>query len=72
MLRFRLGVTARSFSQSVGVCAPFYKEVRKPLTILGAIEEANRCLSCYDAPCAKACPADTKPDKFLRSLKYYL
>jgi dihydropyrimidine dehydrogenase (NAD+) subunit PreT len=25
---------------------------------------------CADAPCAKACPADTKPDKFLRQLRF--
>jgi dihydropyrimidine dehydrogenase (NAD+) subunit PreT len=25
---------------------------------------------CVDAPCAKACPADTKPDKFLRQMRF--
>lgn len=40
------------------------------LTDLGALTEAERCLLCVDAPCAKACPADTKPDKFLRQLRF--
>lgn len=40
------------------------------LTDLGAAIEAERCLLCVDAPCAKACPADTKPDKFLRQLRF--
>lgn len=40
------------------------------LTALGAAIEAERCLLCVDAPCAKACPADTKPDKFIRQLRF--
>lgn len=40
------------------------------LTALGAKIEAERCLLCVDAPCAKACPADTKPDKFIRQLHF--
>ena len=40
------------------------------LTQLGAIIEAEKCLLCVDAPCAKACPAGTQPDKFLRQLRF--
>ncbi|CAM9120135.1 unnamed protein product [Ectocarpus fasciculatus] len=32
--------------------------------------EADKCLLCKDAPCAKACPAQTRPDKFLRQLRF--
>ena len=42
----------------------------KSYTPLLAIEEASRCLLCYDAPCSKNCPADTKPDEFIRSLRF--
>ena len=38
-----------------------------PLTIC---EEASRCLLCLDAPCSKACPAGTNPDKFIRSVRF--
>ncbi|MBX9866272.1 MAG: FAD-dependent oxidoreductase [Burkholderiales bacterium] len=35
-----------------------------------AMEEASRCLLCYDAPCSKACPAETKPDQFIRAIRF--
>lgn len=35
-----------------------------------AMEEASRCLLCYDAPCSEACPAKTDPGKFIRSLRF--
>lgn len=38
-----------------------------PLTIT---EEASRCLLCLDAPCSKACPAGTNPDRFIRSVRF--
>lgn len=34
-----------------------------------AIVEAERCLLCHDAPCSKACPADTDPGTFIRKLR---
>ena len=37
---------------------------------LTVTEEASRCLLCYDAPCSKACPAGTSPDKFIRSVRF--
>lgn len=40
------------------------------LNKLTASLEAERCLLCVDAPCSKACPADTKPDKFIRQLRF--
>ncbi|NLG86692.1 MAG: FAD-dependent oxidoreductase [Firmicutes bacterium] len=38
--------------------------------VLLAMEEASRCLLCHDAPCSKACPAETDPAKFIRSLRF--
>lgn len=35
-----------------------------------AIEEASRCLLCYDAPCSQGCPANTDPAKFIRSIRF--
>lgn len=35
-----------------------------------ALEEAERCLLCHDAPCSKGCPAGTDPGKFIRQLRF--
>ena len=35
-----------------------------------AMEEAARCLLCYDPPCNKGCPAGTEPAKFIRSIRF--
>jgi len=34
----------------------------------GALLEADRCLQCYDPPCAKGCPAGIEVDRFIRLL----
>lgn len=48
-----------------------YLEEWKPLyTPQLVMEEASRCLLCYDAPCSKACPAETDPAKFIRSVRF--
>ncbi len=48
----------------------YFKEKEKAFTPILAIEEASRCLLCYDAPCTNACPAGTDPAKFIRSLRF--
>lgn len=48
----------------------YCKERVSTMTPLLAIEEASRCLLCHDAPCSKACPAETDPAKFIRSLRF--
>lgn len=45
-------------------------EAQKGYSPLNAIEEASRCLLCHDAPCSKACPAGTNPEKFIRSIRF--
>lgn len=35
-----------------------------------AMEEATRCLLCYDAPCSTDCPAGTDPGSFIRSIRF--
>lgn len=34
------------------------------------INEAERCLLCYDAPCNKACPNKCAPADFIKSLHF--
>jgi len=48
----------------------YLEEHLKPLTPRLAMEEASRCLLCYDAPCSESCPANTDPGKFIRSLRF--
>ncbi len=48
----------------------YLNESRKAYSPLNAIEEAARCLLCHDAPCSKACPAGTNPEKFIRSIRF--
>ena len=39
-----------------------------PLTAQEALMEANRCLFCYDAPCAHACPTHIDIPKFIKKI----
>ncbi len=48
----------------------YLSEAKKAYSPLNAIEEAARCLLCHDAPCSKACPAGTNPEKFIRSIRF--
>ena len=40
------------------------------IDVMAAIEESARCLLCHDAPCSAACPAQTDPAKFIRSIRF--
>ena len=48
----------------------YIKEFEPAFSPLTVCEEASRCLLCLDAPCSKACPAGTNPDKFIRSVRF--
>lgn len=45
-----------------------FQEVESGLTSREAIEEANRCLYCYDAPCIKACPTGIDIPTFIKKI----
>ena len=45
-----------------------FKEIYNGLTNREAMEEANRCLYCYDAPCIKACPTSIQIPKFIKKI----
>jgi len=45
------------------------QQMEKGIGLAHAIAEADRCLLCYDAPCSKACPAETDPGTFIRKLR---
>lgn len=48
----------------------YKKDFEPGFSPLNVCEEAARCLLCHDAPCSKACPAGTNPDKFIRSVRF--
>jgi dihydropyrimidine dehydrogenase (NAD+) subunit PreT len=45
-----------------------FEEVEKGLTPREAMEESNRCLFCYDAPCIKACPTSIDIPGFIKKI----
>ncbi|MDQ2679457.1 MAG: NAD(P)-dependent oxidoreductase [Candidatus Eremiobacteraeota bacterium] len=44
------------------------ESIHKPLTALEVKLEANRCLSCYDAPCMNACPTHIDVASFIAKI----
>ncbi|GHH99043.1 NAD(P)-dependent oxidoreductase [Neobacillus kokaensis] len=45
-----------------------FQEVELGLTSREALEESNRCLYCYDAPCIKACPTGIDIPAFIKKI----
>ncbi|WP_084797975.1 NAD(P)-dependent oxidoreductase [Neobacillus mesonae] len=45
-----------------------FQEVEPGLSSREALEESNRCLYCYDAPCIKACPTGIDIPTFIKKI----
>ncbi|HVF54836.1 MAG TPA: NAD(P)-dependent oxidoreductase [Pyrinomonadaceae bacterium] len=45
-----------------------FREIAPPLTEAEAVFEANRCVYCYDAPCAHACPTHIDVPSFIKKI----
>jgi dihydropyrimidine dehydrogenase (NAD+) subunit PreT len=45
-----------------------FEEVQPGLTDREAVEESNRCLYCYDAPCIQACPTGIDIPSFIKKI----
>lgn len=45
-----------------------FVELTSKMTKSEAMEEANRCLYCYDAPCIKACPTSIQIPNFIKKI----
>ena len=51
-------------------CANHFKQMNKGFDFGQAMAEVDRCLLCHDAPCSKACPAETDPAGFIRKFRF--
>lgn len=45
-----------------------FADLHPPLDGTSALAEANRCLYCYDAPCAAACPTHIDVPRFIKKI----
>jgi len=46
-----------------------FNDLHKPLNNQQAIEESDRCLYCYDAPCIQACPTSIDIPTFIHQIR---
>ena len=45
-----------------------FGDLHPPLNMQAAVPEANRCLYCFDAPCADACPTHIDVPRFIKKI----
>lgn len=60
--------TAKNSGKYSGKLSLNFKEISKGLSKQEAMEEANRCLYCYDAPCIDACPTRIDIPSFIKKI----
>ncbi len=48
----------------------YMEETVPPYTPFLAMEEASRCLLCYNPLCSEGCPAGTNPGDFIRAIRF--
>lgn len=63
------GVTTVKIATTANeILEPLKKTVYQELSDFDVLQEANRCLFCYDAPCIKACPTHIDVPSFIRKI----
>ncbi len=63
-------VTSKNQLQGKEIKKDYLDEAVHGYNLKTAMEEASRCVLCYDAPCSKGCPSGTKPADFIRSIRF--
>src|ERR1700722_11033309 len=65
------GIAQMSFVEQARVhpeTSARFGDFHPPLDRQAALAEANRCLFCFDAPCAGACPTHIDVPKFIKKI----
>src|SRR5438067_6169258 len=65
-LRFSMNRTAPQLSTEEFTSS--FAEIHPPFQPRAAVVEANRCLYCFDAPCAGACPTHIDVPRFIKKI----
>lgn len=58
----------KDMNVSLGTLVENFQEVHPGLSQRQALEEAHRCLYCYDAPCIQACPTGIDIPAFIKKI----
>jgi len=66
--RYPWEVDAMRSQESLQSIIQNFNEVEKGLSNREAVEESNRCLYCYDAPCIQACPTGIDIPTFIKKI----
>src|SRR6266702_5378709 len=48
--------------------AALFGDLHPPFKAQAAVVESNRCLNCFDAPCAGACPTHIDVPRFIKKI----
>jgi dihydropyrimidine dehydrogenase (NAD+) subunit PreT len=63
-------ITSKNQLQGKEVKKDYLDEAVHGYNLRTAMEEAARCVLCYDAPCSKGCPSNTRPADFIRAIRF--
>ncbi len=63
-------VTSKNQLQGKEIKRDYLDEAVHGYNLRTAMEEAARCVLCYDAPCSHGCPSNTRPADFIRAIRF--
>jgi len=63
-------VTSKNQLQGKEIERDYLDEAVHGYNLKTAMEEASRCVLCYDAPCSHGCPSNTRPADFIRAIRF--
>jgi dihydropyrimidine dehydrogenase (NAD+) subunit PreT len=63
-------ITSKNQLQGKEIDRDYLDEAVHGYNLKTAMEEASRCVLCYDAPCSHGCPSNTRPADFIRAIRF--